>query len=80
MRMVSSQSSLLWLVIYSYRKGTLNSGQPLRRGRVLNIFDLNWNAVFGAASIGFAVGGLWYGPILGKKVDGRSGAQPGRCR
>lgn len=39
----------------------------------MNIFDVNWIAVVGAALTGFVVGGLWYGPILGKKWMGAVG-------
>ncbi len=39
----------------------------------MNIFDVNWIAVVGAALMGFAVGGLWYGPILGKQWMGAVG-------
>lgn len=39
----------------------------------MNIFDVNWIAVIGAAVMGFMVGGLWYGPIMGKKWMGAVG-------
>ena len=39
----------------------------------MNIFDVNWIAVIGAAVTGFLVGGLWYGPIMGKKWLGAVG-------
>ncbi|MBX7539864.1 DUF1761 domain-containing protein [Qipengyuania sphaerica] len=32
----------------------------------MNILDVNWLAVVLAALAGFVVGGLWYGPIMGK--------------
>lgn len=32
----------------------------------MNLFDVNWLAVVLAALAGFVVGGLWYGPIMGK--------------
>ncbi len=39
----------------------------------MNIFDVNWIAVIVAALCGFMVGGLWYGPIMGKKWMGAVG-------
>lgn len=39
----------------------------------MNIFDVNWIAVIVAALSGFMVGGLWYGPIMGKKWMGAVG-------
>ena len=33
----------------------------------MNILDVNWLAVFSAAISGFVVGGIWYGPIMGKR-------------
>jgi len=33
----------------------------------MNLFDVNWIAVFAAAISGFVVGGIWYGPIMGKR-------------
>jgi len=36
-----------------------------REGRVFA--DINWLATILAALSGFAVGGLWYGPIMGKR-------------
>jgi len=39
----------------------------------MNIFDVNWIAVFGAALSGFVVGGIWYGPIMGKRWMGAVG-------
>jgi len=39
----------------------------------MNIFDINWLAVILAAVSGFMVGGLWYGPIMGKKWMGAVG-------
>ena len=32
----------------------------------MNLFDVNWLAVVLAALSGFLVGGLWYGPVMGK--------------
>jgi len=39
----------------------------------MNLFDVNWVAVFVAALAGFVVGGIWYGPIMGKKWMGAVG-------
>ena len=39
----------------------------------MNIFDVNWIAVVAAAVTGFVVGGIWYGPIMGKKWMGAVG-------
>ena len=39
----------------------------------MNFFDVNWIAVIGAALCGFLVGGIWYGPIMGKKWMGAVG-------
>lgn len=39
----------------------------------MNIFDVNWIAVVVAAASGFLVGGIWYGPIMGKKWMGAVG-------
>lgn len=33
----------------------------------VELFDVNWYAVFGAAIMGFVVGGIWYGPIMGNR-------------
>lgn len=30
------------------------------------MWDINWIAVIGAALAGFAIGGIWYGPLFGK--------------
>ncbi len=37
------------------------------------IFGVNWLAVIAAAATGFIVGGIWYGPIMGKKWMGAVG-------
>lgn len=37
------------------------------------MFDVNWIAVVAAAACGFVVGGIWYGPIMGKKWLGAVG-------
>lgn len=39
----------------------------------MNLFDVNWLAVILAALCGFLVGGIWYGPIMGKKWMGAVG-------
>ncbi|MBX2849570.1 MAG: DUF1761 domain-containing protein [Acidiferrobacterales bacterium] len=39
----------------------------------MNLFDVNWIAVVAAAIMGFVVGGIWYGPIMGKKWMGAVG-------
>lgn len=39
----------------------------------MNIFDVSWVAVIAAAATGFIVGGIWYGPIMGKKWMGAVG-------
>ena len=39
----------------------------------MNLFDVNWITVVVAAGAGFLVGGIWYGPIMGKKWMGAVG-------
>lgn len=39
----------------------------------MNLFDVNWLAVLLAALAGFVVGGIWYGPVMGKKWMGAVG-------
>ena len=39
----------------------------------MNLFDVNWIGVVLAALAGFVVGGIWYGPIMGKKWMGAVG-------
>lgn len=39
----------------------------------MNIFDVNWIAVVAAAACGFLVGGIWYGPVMGKRWMGAVG-------
>ncbi len=39
----------------------------------MNLFDVNWMGVIGAAVMGFVVGGIWYGPIMGKRWMGAAG-------
>ena len=37
------------------------------------MWGMNWIAVLGAALAGFVIGGLWYGPLLGKAWQAESG-------
>ncbi|MDC0887278.1 DUF1761 domain-containing protein [Altererythrobacter sp.] len=37
------------------------------------MFDVNWIGVVLAALAGFVVGGIWYGPVMGKKWMGAVG-------
>ena len=39
----------------------------------MNLLDVNWLAVVLGALAGFVVGGVWYGPIMGKKWMGAVG-------
>ena len=39
----------------------------------MDLFSVNWIAVVAAAVMGFVVGGIWYGPIMGKKWMGAVG-------
>ncbi|MEO1045402.1 MAG: DUF1761 domain-containing protein [Pseudomonadota bacterium] len=39
----------------------------------MDIFAPNWLAIFVAALSGFVVGGIWYGPIMGKRWMGAVG-------
>ncbi|TMM47379.1 DUF1761 domain-containing protein [Qipengyuania marisflavi] len=39
----------------------------------MNLFAVNWWAVVLAALAGFVVGGIWYGPVMGKKWLGAVG-------
>ena len=39
----------------------------------MNLLDVNWLAVVLAALAGFVVGGVWYGPVMGKKWMGAVG-------
>lgn len=39
----------------------------------MNLFDVSWLAVVVAAACGFMVGGIWYGPIMGKRWLGAVG-------
>ena len=46
----------------------------------MNLFDVNWIAVILAALAGFVVGGIWYGPIMGKKWMGAVGLSEEQIR
>jgi len=39
----------------------------------MDLFNVSWLAIFVASISGFVVGGLWYGPIMGKKWMGAVG-------
>jgi hypothetical protein len=39
----------------------------------MDLFAVNWIGVFLAAFAGFVVGGIWYGPVMGKKWMGAVG-------
>jgi hypothetical protein len=39
----------------------------------MDLFNVNWLAVVGAAACGFLVGGIWYGPLMGKRWMGAVG-------
>ena len=39
----------------------------------MDILNVNWLAVPGAALMGFIVGGIWYGPLWGKRWMGAVG-------
>ncbi len=39
----------------------------------MSLLAVNWVAVLAAAVMGFVVGGIWYGPIMGKKWMGAVG-------
>lgn len=39
----------------------------------MDLLEVNWLAIFVAAVSGFLVGGIWYGPIMGKKWMGAVG-------
>lgn len=39
----------------------------------MDLFNVNWLAVIGAAACGFLVGGIWYGPLMGKRWMGAVG-------
>ena len=46
----------------------------------MNLFDVNWIGVVLAALAGFVVGGIWYGPIMGKKWMGAVGLSEEQIR
>lgn len=37
------------------------------------MWDISWLAVIGSALVGLVVGGLWYGPLLGKRWQSEVG-------
>ncbi|MFK7914973.1 MAG: DUF1761 domain-containing protein [Pseudomonadales bacterium] len=39
----------------------------------MSSFDVNWIAIVAAAACGFLIGGIWYGPIMGKRWMGAVG-------
>lgn len=39
----------------------------------MDLFDVNWLGVVLAAAAGFVVGGIWYGPVMGKRWMGAVG-------
>lgn len=39
----------------------------------MDLFDVNWIAVAVGAVMGFVIGGIWYGPLLGKAWMAASG-------
>ncbi len=39
----------------------------------MDLLDVNWLAIVTAAAAGFIIGGIWYGPIMGKKWMGAVG-------
>lgn len=46
----------------------------------MNLLEVNWLAVVLAALAGFVVGGLWYGPIMGRKWMGAVGLTEDQIR
>ena len=44
------------------------------------MFDVNWLGVLAAAVAGFLIGGLWYGPLLGKAWQRESGLSDERIK
>src|SRR3546814_656433 len=42
-------------------------------GTSMDLFAVNWLGVVLAALAGFVVGGIWYGPVMGKKWMGAVG-------
>jgi len=39
----------------------------------MEFYAENWLAIIAAAAAGFIVGGIWYGPVMGKKWMGAAG-------
>ena len=39
----------------------------------MEFYAANWIAIIAAAAAGFVVGGIWYGPVMGKKWMGAVG-------
>ena len=39
----------------------------------MDLLDVNWLGVVLAAAMGFLIGGIWYGPIMGRKWMGAVG-------
>ena len=46
----------------------------------MSLLAVNWVAVLAAAVMGFVVGGIWYGPIMGKKWMGAVGLREEEIR
>ena len=46
----------------------------------MNLLDVNWLAVVLAALAGFVVGGIWYGPVMGRKWMGAVGLSEDRVK
>jgi hypothetical protein len=46
----------------------------------MDSFGVNWIAVIAAAASGFLVGGIWYGPIMGKRWMGAVGLDEEQIR
>ncbi|GHA01376.1 hypothetical protein GCM10008090_08140 [Arenicella chitinivorans] len=46
----------------------------------MSLLAVNWVAVLAAAVMGFVVGGIWYGPIMGKKWMGAVGLSEAQIR
>src|SRR3546814_6411054 len=45
----------------------------IREGNSMDLIAVNWLGVVLAALAGFVVGGIWYGPVMGKKWMGAVG-------
>ena len=46
----------------------------------MDLFAVNWLGVVLAALAGFVVGGIWYGPVMGKKWMGAVGLTEGQIK